>query len=151
MSSNSSTVHDNEDVEPDITTGWQGVQCAARRAVQRERGLEITRQPALSPGVLASTEVRFPLGTPLSSRCPSIVDYLYLAQLPRLLFANDTQQEARSRLGGVKDAKQMLLIAIEQIAPVRNEIAHVREVSQDRLMKASVACGDVLGLFTQAP
>ena len=81
----------------------------------------------------------------------SIVDYLYLVQLPRLLFTNDTQQEARSRLGGVKDAKQRLLAAIEQIAPVRNEIAHVREVSQDRLMKASVACGDVLGMFTQAP
>ena len=81
----------------------------------------------------------------------SIVDYLYLAQLPRLLFGNDTQQETRSRMGGGKDAKQRLLTAMEQIAAVRNEIAHVREVSQDRLMKASVACGDVLAMFTQAP
>ena len=80
----------------------------------------------------------------------SVVDYLYLAQLPRLLFANDTQQEARSRLGGAEDVKQRLLTAIEQIAPVRNEIAHVREVSQDRLLKANVACGDVLAMFTQA-
>ena len=77
----------------------------------------------------------------------SVIDYLYLAQLPTLLFANDTQQEARSRLGGAEDAKQRLLTAIEQIAPVRNEIAHVREVSQDRLLKANVACGDVLGMF----
>ena len=81
----------------------------------------------------------------------SVVDYLYLAQLPTLLFANDAQQEARSRLGGAKDAKQRLLTAIEQIAPVRNEIAHVREVPQDRLLKANVACGDVLGMFERAP
>ena len=79
----------------------------------------------------------------------SVVDYLYLAQLPRLLFANNTQQEARSRLGGAEDVKQRLLTAIEQIAPVRNEIAHVREVSQDRLLKANVSCGDVLAMFTQ--
>jgi len=30
---NSSTVHDNEDLGPDITTGWQKIQCAACRAV----------------------------------------------------------------------------------------------------------------------
>ena len=77
----------------------------------------------------------------------SVVDYLYLAQLPTLLFADDAWQEARSRLGGAKDAKQRLQTAIGQIAPVRNEIAHVREVSQDRLQKANVACGDVLGMF----
>ena len=39
---NSSTVHDNEDLEPDITTGWQKIQCAARRAGVRY-GLHILR------------------------------------------------------------------------------------------------------------
>jgi carboxyl-terminal processing protease len=34
--------------------------------------------------------------------------------------------------------KQRLLSAVDQIAPVRNEIAHVREVGRDRLIRASV-------------
>ena len=76
----------------------------------------------------------------------SVVDYLYLAQLPTLLFTGEAQQETRSRLSAT-DAKKRLLTAFEQIVPVRNEIAHVREVSQDRLLKANVACGEVLGLF----
>jgi hypothetical protein len=37
--------------------------------------------------------------------------------------------------------------AVTQIAPVRNEIAHVREVDPDRLMRASVACADVLRIL----
>jgi hypothetical protein len=77
----------------------------------------------------------------------SIVDYLYLGQLPPLLFVADAWQEARQRFGGAADAKQRLQAAIGQIAPVRNEIAHVREVEQDRLMRANLACGDVLDML----
>jgi hypothetical protein len=74
----------------------------------------------------------------------SIVDYLYLAQLPPLLFAPEAWPRARQRLGSASDVKQRLQSAVGHIAPVRNEIAHVREVGQDRLMRAAVACGDVL-------
>lgn len=77
----------------------------------------------------------------------SIVDYLYLAQLPPLLFATDAWPVARQRFGSQPDPKQRLQSAIGQIAPVRNEIAHVREVEQDRLLRASVACGDVLAML----
>jgi len=77
----------------------------------------------------------------------SIVDYLYLGQLPPLLFASDAWPRASQRLGGASDVKQRLQTAIGQIAPVRNEIAHVREVEQDRLMRASVACADVLAIL----
>jgi hypothetical protein len=42
--------------------------------------------------------------------------------------------------------KQRLQAAIGQIAPVRNEIAHVREVEQERLLRGTVACGDVLAM-----
>jgi hypothetical protein len=80
----------------------------------------------------------------------SIVDFLYLGQLVSLLFTPDTQQEARVLLGGASDVKTRLTSAVAQIAPVRNEIAHVREVSPERLMKASVACGDVLALLRAA-
>lgn len=80
----------------------------------------------------------------------SIVDYLYLNQLLSLLFANEVQQETRARLGGGSDLKQRLIAAMNQIAPVRNEIAHVREVAPDRLMRANVACGDVLELLRNA-
>jgi hypothetical protein len=45
------------------------------------------------------------------------------------------------------DGKQRLQSAVGQIAPVRNEIAHVREVDRDRLLRASVACTDVLEML----
>jgi hypothetical protein len=77
----------------------------------------------------------------------SVVDYLYLGQLPPLLFATDAWPHARQRLGGASDLKQRLQTAIGRIAPIRNEIAHVREVDQDRLMRATVACGDVLAMI----
>lgn len=73
----------------------------------------------------------------------SLIDYLYLGQLPPLLFAGDVWPAARQRFGGAADAKQRLQSAIDQIAPVRNEIAHVREVDQHRLTRANLACGDV--------
>ena len=77
----------------------------------------------------------------------SVVDFLYMGQLVSLLFSPETQQEARTRLGGEADVKQRLASAVSQIAPVRNEIAHVREVSAEKLMKANVACGDVMELL----
>ena len=76
-----------------------------------------------------------------------VVDYLYLAQLPPLLFMNDVWSEAKTRLRAGADFKDKLRSAVEQIAPVRNEIAHVREVSPDRLQRANVACGDVLRML----
>ena len=76
----------------------------------------------------------------------SVVDYLYLKQLSTLLFANDVWGDAKARLGNAGDTKQRLSSAIDSIAPVRNEIAHVREVSAEKLMKASVACNDVLAM-----
>jgi hypothetical protein len=79
----------------------------------------------------------------------SIVDYLYLGQLPSLLFATDVWQEARHRFGGTKDAKQRLQSAVGQITPVRNEIAHVREVERDRLLRAGLACVDVLEMLKE--
>jgi hypothetical protein len=81
---------------------------------------------------------------PAGSELLSVVDYLYLGQLTPILFAPDVQQEARSRFSGAQDPKQRLLAAVGQIAPVRNEIAHVREIDPDRLLRASVACADVL-------
>jgi hypothetical protein len=84
---------------------------------------------------------------PVGSEPLSIVDYLYLGQLPPLLFAADAWQDARRRLGGEPDEKQLLQSAVSQIAPVRNEIAHVREVDHDRLLRASVACADVLEML----
>ena len=54
---------DHNGVDADPTAGWQGFQCAWRRAVQRGRGLHVIldgvrRHPALFLGVVASTYVR---------------------------------------------------------------------------------------------
>jgi hypothetical protein len=83
---------------------------------------------------------------PAGSDPLSIVDYLYLGQLPTLLFAGDIWQDVRLRLGGERADKNQLRSAIEKIGPVRNAIAHVREVSPDALQRASVACTDVLNM-----
>src|SRR5262249_18278339 len=80
----------------------------------------------------------------------SIVDYLYLSQLPLLLFAPKAWPLAQQRLGSIPDLKRRLQSAIEQIAPVRNEIAHVREVEQDRLMRAPGAGRDVLNIVPRS-
>jgi hypothetical protein len=79
----------------------------------------------------------------------TIVDYLYLAQLPPLLFSKDVWQRARERFGAGDDLKQRLQTAITQITPVRNEIAHVREVAKERLQRADLACGDILRMLGQ--
>jgi hypothetical protein len=84
---------------------------------------------------------------PAGSEPLSIVDYLYLGQLSPLLFAAEVWQDARKHFGDARDVKQRLQSAISQIAPVRNDIAHVREVNRDRLLRASLACTDVLGML----
>ena len=60
----------------------------------------------------------------------------------RLAFGRD----ARHRFGGAPDGKQQLQSPVSQIAPVRDEIFHVREVDRDRL-RASVACADGLEML----
>jgi hypothetical protein len=84
---------------------------------------------------------------PAGSEPLSIVDYLYIGQLPPLLFAADVWQTARDRFGGPQDAKQRLNTAVSQISSVRSEIAHVREVEPDRLLRANVACADVMEML----
>jgi hypothetical protein len=84
---------------------------------------------------------------PVTAEPLTVVDYLYLAQLPPLLFGNAVWPSARERFGGSSDVKQKLQAAIGQIAPVRNEIAHVREIAPERLQRANVACSDVLEML----
>src|SRR5262249_12306472 len=84
---------------------------------------------------------------PAGSDPLTVVDYLYLGQLPPLLFANDVWQRVKSKLRDDTDARSRLQVAVGHIAPVRNEIAHVREVASDRLLKATVACDDIFSLL----
>lgn len=50
----------------------------------------------------------------------------------------------KRRLGAAKDLKERLKRAVSEVAPVRNEIAHFREVPPERLQKTNVACNDIL-------
>ena len=45
-----------------------------------------------------------------------MVDYLYLGQLPALLFASEAWDYVKSKLTNAADAKQRLQVAIAQIA-----------------------------------
>jgi hypothetical protein len=74
--------------------------------------------------------------------------HLAVGQLPALLFRDEVWQDARLRVGGKADAKRRLQEAIEKIVRVRNEIAHVREVSSERLQRANLACTDVLAMLS---
>jgi hypothetical protein len=149
---------------PPLTPPWflPGVEAVWQRIVETERALRaVVREvyaarfgeaaarkieealPDGERGILARALRTRPAGSePLS-----VVDYLYLGQLPPLLFASDVWQDARHRFGAATDAKQRLQSSIAQIASVRNEIAHIRELDRDRLMRASVACSDVLQML----
>ena len=149
---------------PPLTPPWflPGAEAVWQRIVETERALRgVVREVyAARFGEAAARRIEEALperereslaralrARPAGSEPLSIVDYLYLGQLPPLLFAADAWQDARHRLGGAPDGKQRLQSAVGQIAPVRNEIAHVREVDRDRLLRASVACADVLEML----
>jgi hypothetical protein len=84
---------------------------------------------------------------PAGSEPLSIIDYLFLGQLLPLLFAKDVWPDFHRRIGDGSDAKHRLQSALDLIAPIRNEIAHVREVDRDRLLRANLACADVLQML----
>ena len=149
---------------PPLTPPWflPGTEEVWRRIAETERALRAVvrevyvvrfgdsaaaRIEAAVPERERQTLVRNLARRPAGAEPLSIVDYLYLAQLPMILFAHDVQQETRKRLAGGQDSKQRLLAAVDQIAPVRNEIAHVREIDRDRLLRATVACGEVLEML----
>jgi len=149
---------------PPLTPPWflPGAETVWQRIVETERALRgVVREVyAARFGEAAARRIEGALpereretlaralrARPVGSEPLSIVDYLYLGQLPPLLFATDAWQDARQRFGGAPDAKQRLQSAVGQIAPVRNEIAHVREVDRDRLLRASVACTDILEML----
>ncbi|MDP3277938.1 MAG: DUF262 domain-containing protein [Deltaproteobacteria bacterium] len=154
---------------PPLDPPWfvAGSESVWRRIVDTERSLRALVRTvygelygASNPS-LAAQRIREALGGPerdsfdraLRSRPASadplsVVDYLYLGQLPKLLFLPEPWQKARVSLASAApDVKAKLQSAIDAIAPVRNEIAHVREVSAERLQRASLACSDVLSLL----
>jgi hypothetical protein len=149
---------------PPVTPPWflPGAEAAWQRIAETERALRAVVREVYAARFGDSAAARIEGAVPDGERQTlarnlarrpaggdplSIVDYLYLGQLPGILFAQDVQQEARTRFSGAQDPKQRLLAAISQIAPVRNEIAHVREIDRDRLLRASVACADVLEML----
>ena len=138
---------------PPLTPPWflPGAEAVWQRIVETERALRAVVREVYAArfGEAAAQKIEEALperereslaralrARPAGSEPLSIVDYLYLGQLPPLLFATDVWQDARHRLGDAQDGKQRLQSAIGQIAPVRNEIAHVREVDRDRLLRA---------------
>jgi len=153
--------------EPDalpVTPPWflPGAEAVWQRIAEAERALRrvvrevyaarfgdsaASRIEAAVPEAERQTLGRNLARRPVGAEPLSVVDYLYLGQLPAILFAPDVQEEARARFRGTQDPKQRLVAAVGQIAPVRNEIAHVREVDHERLLRASASCGDILEML----
>lgn len=145
---------------PPLTPPWflPGAEVVWRRIAETERGLRAVVRDvyAARHGERAAQAIEAVLSDPererlfraLRSRpagadALSVVDYLYLGQMTRLLFAPGIWEHARHRFGGDKEARSRLDRALSDIAPVRNEIAHVREVQPQRLQRASLACDDI--------
>ena len=139
-----------------------GAEQVWQRIVETERGLRgVVRlvygecfgeaAPKRNEEVLSEAEreshARRLRARPVGADAMSVVDYLYLGQLPSLLFAGDIWPKAKRYFGANSDAKSSVQSALNQIAPVRNEIAHVREVEKERLLRASAACGEVLEMI----
>lgn len=99
--------------------------------------------PAAERGALDRALRSRPAGTDALT----VVDYLYLGQLPPLLTSSAIWPKAQARVGGSAKAKQLLNEALGQVAPVRNEIAHVREVSAVNLQRANLACAEILEML----
>ena len=153
--------------EPDslpLTPPWflPGAEAVWQRIAETERALRAVVRQSYSArfreAAAQKIEEELPKGEreslsralrarPAGSEPLSIVDYLYLGQLLPLLFAPDVWQDFRQRLGNAQNAKGQLQSAVAQISPVRNEIAHVREVDRDRLLRANLACADVLKML----
>jgi hypothetical protein len=142
---------------PGADVVWQRIAHTERalrefvREVYRARYGEsaAARLQATLPAREQETLVRALRARPVGADPLTVVDYLYLGQLPPLLFANDVWPVAKTMLHDIADARQRLQQGVSQIAPVRNEIAHVREVAPDRLLRTTVACGDVLALLSR--
>jgi hypothetical protein len=149
---------------PPLTPPWflPGAEAVWQRIAEAERALRAVLRDAYSArfGVQAAAKIEESLperdrevlgralrARPTGSEPLSVIDYLYLAQLPPLMFVPEVWEEVRQSLGGGSDLKQRLQSAVAQIAPVRNEIAHVREIDQDRLLRATVACSDILKMI----
>lgn len=145
---------------PPLTPPWflPGAEAVWQRIGEAERALRaLVREVYLAKfGSEARARIEGVLGEPERERLgralrslPAgadplrVLDYLYLAQLPALLFKNDVWVDGR----GSADIRAKLRSAVDEIAPVRNEIAHVREVSPERLQRANVACNDVLSML----
>jgi len=149
---------------PPVTPPWflPGAEIVWQRILETERSLRgLVREVYQSQfGDLAAQKIERTLSDsaretlsralrarPVAADPLSVVDYLYLGQLPTLIFAADVWPAAKKRLGMAADIKRTFQNAIDLIAPVRNEIAHVREVAPDRLQRANLGCADILQLL----
>lgn len=73
----------------------------------------------------------------------SVTDCLYLGQLLPLLTHRSVSDVVGRTFLWSKETKGHLNDAVSAIAPVRNDIAHVREVDRERLMRATLAAADI--------
>jgi hypothetical protein len=149
---------------PPLTPPWflPGAEAVWRQIAETELGLRglVKEVYALQFGNNVRESIEASLGAtereqlsrasrnmPSASDPLNIVDYLYLGQLAPLLFKQGVWQEVRQRLGNDADLKGKLQTAINHIVPVRNEIAHVREIALEKLQRASLACADIRAML----
>lgn len=80
---------------------------------------------------------------PAGSDPLTVTDYLYLGQLLSLLTHTCVSDVSGRMFAWNRETKSKLNEAVSAIAPVRNDIAHVREVERERLLRATLAASEI--------
>jgi hypothetical protein len=147
-----------------LTPPWflPGAEAVWQRIVETERALRATVREVYTarfgdsaargiedslPEFDRETLARALRARPAGAEALSIVDYLTMGQVGNLLWKGEAWQQAGQRYGWTSEIKARLIAAFNEIMPVRNAIAHVREIEPDALQRANVACGDALGML----
>ena len=133
-----------EDVWKEISQAELNLRKAVRRVyAERFGGEAAARIEENLPERERESLARALRSRPSGSDPLSVTDYLYLGQLLPLLTHRSVSDVVGRTFLWSKETKGHLNDAVSAIAPVRNDIAHVREVDRERLMRATLAAADI--------
>lgn len=139
-----------ESVWKEIAQAELSLRKAVRRVYSERFGIEAaTRIEANLPERERESVSRALRSRPSGSDPLTVTDYLYLGQLLPLLTHGSVADVSGRMFDWSKETKGKLNEAVSAIAPVRNDIAHVREVDRDRLLRATLAASEIWKAVTE--
>jgi hypothetical protein len=133
-----------EEVWKEIAEAELGLRQAVRRVYSERFGGEaVSRIEERLSGRERESLARALRSRPSGADPLTITDYLYIGQLLPLLTHGEVSEVSGRLFSWNRETKGKMNDAIAAIAPVRNEIAHVREVERERLLRATLAASEI--------